>query len=56
MIIRKAAAHGVRVRLVYKSLTATGPVDACTQWLPTLERLRDEIPSILKAMDDTSTK
>jgi hypothetical protein len=56
MIIRKAAAQGVRVRLVDSGPSATGPVDACTQWLPTLERFRDEILSILEAMDGTSTK
>lgn len=43
MIIRKAAAHGVRVQLADKSLSATGPVDACAKWLPTLERFRDEL-------------
>ncbi len=56
MIIRKASAQGVRVQLVDERLSATGPVDACNQWLPTLGRFRDEILPILKAMDGTSTK
>lgn len=50
MIIRKAAAQGVRVRLVDEGLSTIGPVDACNKWLPTLERFRDELLPVLKAV------
>ena len=56
MIIRKAAAHGVRVQLVDGTLMASGPVDARNQWLPTLERFRDELLAIAKAIADLSAK
>lgn len=56
MIIRKAAAQGVRVRLVDGGLRTSGPAEACNQWLATLQRFRDELLSILKATDDTGSK
>jgi hypothetical protein len=56
MIIRKASAQGVQVRLVQGSLRASGPVDARNQWLPTLQRFRDEILSVLNALDETNAR
>lgn len=55
-IIHRASAQGVRVRLVDASLRASGPVEARSQWLPTLQRFREELTSLLNATNDTRRK